>query len=676
MTVVQQTLSTILQFLQAIWREGDVREIRAFDAKGYVTYGYFDSPQTTIKAISKILNTHEIYITLNPCNPVLLARCSNRLKKAERKDSTTSDKDIQTLRFLLVDCDPERPSKISSNNDELKKAQDLAEHIQSALGEPLIYGMSGNGYHLIYEHDRKDTQQLKAFLEDLNEKYGGNGASVDLKVFNPARITKVLGTWARKGDSTVDRPHRQSHILNVGTNPTLLHIPDAPVAELTASPKPAGNKQSTLRLPNHKGQAASIEFVSEFLNKYNRQVKDKKPLPDGRYLFVLMQCEFDSSHKSGEASVIVMQDGTIAYQCFHNSCSGKTWQNFRDSCGDPKVEKEYFCHNCQQPIKFEGSNVKLNMDGSKHQCRKSETSQTSILPDISKKVELAIPYYSMIPPVDALDLVYIQNKYVPTGIPSLDTMTNGGMRGLVILGGETGLGKTTFMINIGYHAAKHGHPVLYVSYELGYAELRVKLAAMRSQYAYSLLNKDPATFMEARKSLLNDEALNYMKVIDTSLASLGIEYIKNGIVALKEEFPGSKTPLIIVDYLQGMPITSPGEYRLNLAATVQILRDIVRQQDVVVAVVSATNTQRRGSNAIHAGVFRETSEIEYSAYLALVLGYREDQKENENVKPGQTRYPYLSVVKNRFGCKNIEGIPLVVDWERQTYTEREEEGAK
>ena len=36
---------------------------------------------------------------------------------------------------------------------------------------------------------------------------------IDLTVYNPARICKLYGTMARKGDSTVDRPHRRSCIL-------------------------------------------------------------------------------------------------------------------------------------------------------------------------------------------------------------------------------------------------------------------------------------------------------------------------------------------------------------------------------------------------------------------------------------------------------------------------------
>ena len=284
--------------------------------------------------------------------------------------------------------------------------------------------------------------------------------------------------------------------------------------------------------------------------------------------------------------------------------------------------------------------------------------------------EIIAPYYDMRPAVDIFDHSYAQSQAIATGIPTLNSMTNGGLHGLVVLGGETGTGKTTFMLNIAYHAARQKHPVLYVSYELGYAELRAKLAAMHGHYKYSELNSNRSVFMQAREFLHNDEALDYFKIIDTSLLSLGIDYIKDGISTLKKEFADSKAPLVVVDYLQGIPVSSGGEYRLNLAATVQALRDLVRQQEIVILVASATNTQRRGSKTIHAGVFRESSEIEYSAYIAMVLGYREEQKVEGNVKTEELERPYLFLVKNRFGRKNAQGIPLAINWERQLYQER------
>ena len=45
------------------------------------------------------------------------------------------------------------------------------------------------------------------------EKWGG-----DATVYNPARVWKLYGTTAKKGDPTEDRPHRKAQILDP-TNP-------------------------------------------------------------------------------------------------------------------------------------------------------------------------------------------------------------------------------------------------------------------------------------------------------------------------------------------------------------------------------------------------------------------------------------------------------------------------
>ena len=38
---------------------------------------------------------------------------------------------------------------------------------------------------------------------------------IDQQVWNAARLLKVYGTMARKGDDTLDRPHRLSRLLEV-----------------------------------------------------------------------------------------------------------------------------------------------------------------------------------------------------------------------------------------------------------------------------------------------------------------------------------------------------------------------------------------------------------------------------------------------------------------------------
>ena len=58
--------------------------------------------------------------TLNPVSPTLLARAAMRLEP--RATSTTGDMDIVRRRWMLIDCDPVRPSDVSATDAELALA--------------------------------------------------------------------------------------------------------------------------------------------------------------------------------------------------------------------------------------------------------------------------------------------------------------------------------------------------------------------------------------------------------------------------------------------------------------------------------------------------------------------------------------------------------------------------
>src|SRR5207244_808836 len=93
-----------------------------------------------------------LYLTLNPVDPALLARAANRIDANAR--ATTADADILGRRWLLVDIDPRRPTGISATDAESVAARDVARSVRRYLVEqgwsrPIV-GMSGNGYLLLY----------------------------------------------------------------------------------------------------------------------------------------------------------------------------------------------------------------------------------------------------------------------------------------------------------------------------------------------------------------------------------------------------------------------------------------------------------------------------------------------------------------------------------------------
>ena len=216
-------------------KDHEVVEIRAYGLKksnqaweGWaggagIVYGYFDNPEDFGKAAMALEKAKApgIYFTLNPVNPDLLARAANRLKAADMKTATTSDKDIRCIRWLPIDLDPKRPVGISSTNTELKKALSLRNRIWKWMKtegwEECVPACSGNGAHLAYhlpdlENTPENVQLIRQCLAGLAAKFSTKDVEVDQAVFNPARIWKLYGTTARKGDHTQSRPHRRSYI--------------------------------------------------------------------------------------------------------------------------------------------------------------------------------------------------------------------------------------------------------------------------------------------------------------------------------------------------------------------------------------------------------------------------------------------------------------------------------
>ena len=60
-----------------------------------------------------------------------------------------------------------------------------------------------------------DDGLTRRFLEVLARRFDNACASIDRGVFNPARIWRLYGTRACKGEPTPDRPHRMAKIMNV-----------------------------------------------------------------------------------------------------------------------------------------------------------------------------------------------------------------------------------------------------------------------------------------------------------------------------------------------------------------------------------------------------------------------------------------------------------------------------
>jgi len=189
--------------------------------------GYFDDYDRLAEEAARLerQGAPGIYVTLNVINSALLARAYNRMDVHPK--ATTSDADIRRRVWLPIDFDPVRPSGISSNKDELERARlralEAAEWLtQELIEEPAVWAFSGNGFHLLLRidlpNDKHSTGVVQRIINATAVRFGDAHVSVDRTVFNAARIWKLYGTMARKGDEVPKqgRVHRRARILGKG----------------------------------------------------------------------------------------------------------------------------------------------------------------------------------------------------------------------------------------------------------------------------------------------------------------------------------------------------------------------------------------------------------------------------------------------------------------------------
>jgi len=103
----------------------------------------------------------------------------------------------------------------------------------------------------------------------------------------------------------------------------------AAMAPAEAEKTPASTMRQPENARNNRSQGLDLGpvDVGKYLNHYGHvyNIKDQS----GKTLYRLEKCLFDPSHGQNEAAIIQDSSGKIAYQCFHNTCQGKTWADAR-----------------------------------------------------------------------------------------------------------------------------------------------------------------------------------------------------------------------------------------------------------------------------------------------------------------------------------------------------------
>jgi hypothetical protein len=202
----------IRKAVKAIFRQGDVVEVRAFGADGSKRVGRYPLGWDLVRAIeAEDLAGRDAYYVLNPTGLPPMPMADGGLG--------SKNEDIPRRRHFLLDFDPIRKHKIATEDQyqaallQARQARGLMEHEWARIP---IAATSGNGVHLLVSVDLSNDETSKELIKKtqtaISKKFSTPDVTID--VFpDAARLVRAYGSLNRKGQETETLKWRRSHIL-------------------------------------------------------------------------------------------------------------------------------------------------------------------------------------------------------------------------------------------------------------------------------------------------------------------------------------------------------------------------------------------------------------------------------------------------------------------------------
>lgn len=551
--------------IEQLHPNGELFEIRIINKTGKgnkVISGYFKDADTALECFNKVdLRGANVYITLSQINEALFSR--QQSETFILGANATEDPDVDGYKWLFIDLDPKRTVGVSSSQEELDKAYELAGRIYQYLKdrgfEEPVKAVSGNGAHLLYRIKLQNTdankQLVQRCLQALSMLFDTEDISVDTANFNPSRVCKLYGTLAQKGKSTAERPHRMSRILGDVREciPT-----DIKYLEMLAAELPQEQPKAT----KYNNYNPSDFDVEDWLGKYGLTYR-KSSFSDGGIKYILDECPFDHNHKAPDSMVTVSKSGALGFKCLHNHCQDKHWRDLRllfepdayeYSDADRRIDEGYLSHNRDKDLK------------------------------ITAREDINLPMF--LNAKDILNDNEPEAEYIRSGIRIIDKKLKGLQKGKVsLLSGLRGAAKSTILGQIILNCIEHKQTSIVYSGELAKKSFLNWLCMQAAGKAYT----QPYTEYEGYycpnelKPVISDWMSDYMWLYNNSYGN-NFDRIKD---CLRSVIAEKKADICIVDNLMALDL-SPYDMDKYEAQTkfVWELKDIAEKLNVHIIFVA------------------------------------------------------------------------------------------
>ncbi|MDO8667165.1 MAG: DnaB-like helicase C-terminal domain-containing protein [Gemmatimonadales bacterium] len=247
---------------------------------------------------------------------------------------------------------------------------------------------------------------------------------------------------------------------------------------------------------------------------------------------------------------------------------------------------------------------------------------------------------------------------VSCGFPSLDRILGGGFRrrDLIVLGGDVGVGKSSFALAVALRVAERGERAVVVSGEMDEARLWERALGIESRTRVD----------DIRRGKLSDERRAALGAAAVRLRDRPLIFVPTSADSFDEvaaRINAAGAPLTVVDYLQLLPPRRAArDLAEETAAAVRRLKEVALEADtalLVVAQLPRHNPKRRDPRP-SLDDFGALGAVKYHADVVLGL-YREEMYQTTRGVEGATE---LIVAKNRHGATGFVDLYFYQDWMR------------
>jgi len=457
-------------------RKDELFEIRILGDRTWS--GYFYDVEKAIKALEPYDNAN-IYYSINEVKSACASRDQFNCFR-QVKGTATSKQDIEHRWWLPIDVDCERPSGVSSTDTEKakahKKAQDVFVFLRNnGFSTPVVCD-SSSGYHILYPIDMDNAQEsedaIKAFLEILGHNFTDENVKIDTVLHDANRILRLPGTYGRKGRSSDERPHRLAKILSIPKDINRIGL-----EQIKSFNAKYSIKVEQPQRRQFQGQTGEQFNLRVFITKHGIKVAKEIPISGGGTKFILEECPFDSQHKAPDSALFEMPNGSVAFKCFHNSCSQYDWRAFRLHF-DPHA---YDYENEQRQPQYQAPQYTPRQTPQKPKYEIKDE-----IPELGEK-------WLSLSSISKLDLTKLEK--VKTGYYELDKRIGGlHMSEVTILSGSNSSGKSSWINSLLLNILEQGYKLALWSGELR-ADILKTWIQMPAAGAHNLL---PSKYEEGR----------------------------------------------------------------------------------------------------------------------------------------------------------------------------------